>query len=67
VLGNEYFDRTERKKIPLIPDPIFNKDEIVKTPTIYDAAKQAGLTTAGGDLAGLSRREDAGLDGAGCV
>jgi hypothetical protein len=33
--------------VPLIPDPIFNKDEIVKTPTIYDAAKAAGLTTAG--------------------
>ncbi|MBL9118096.1 MAG: alkaline phosphatase family protein [Verrucomicrobiaceae bacterium] len=47
VLANEYFDRKERKKIPLIPDPIFNKDEIVKTPTIYDAAKAAGMTTAG--------------------
>ncbi|MFM2142655.1 MAG: hypothetical protein RLZZ476_1199 [Verrucomicrobiota bacterium] len=46
VLANEYYDRKERKKIPLIPDPIFNKDEIVKTPTIYDAAKQAGLKTA---------------------
>jgi predicted AlkP superfamily pyrophosphatase or phosphodiesterase len=33
--------------VPLIPDPLFNKDEIVKTPTIYDAAKAAGLTTAG--------------------
>ena len=47
VLANEYYDRKERKKVPLIPDPIFNKDEIVKTPTIYDAAKTAGLTTAG--------------------
>jgi predicted AlkP superfamily pyrophosphatase or phosphodiesterase len=46
VLANEYYDRKERKKVPLIPDPIFNKDEIVKTPTIYDAAKAAGLTTA---------------------
>ncbi|MEZ5387248.1 MAG: alkaline phosphatase family protein [Prosthecobacter sp.] len=46
VLANEYFDREQRKKIPLIPDPIFNKDEIVKTPTIYDAAKGAGLSTA---------------------
>jgi len=46
VLANEYYDRKERKKVPLIPDPIFNKDEIVKTPTIYDAAKAAGLTTS---------------------
>jgi len=46
VLANEYFDRATRKKVPLIPDPLFNKDEIVKTPTIYDAAKAAGLTTA---------------------
>jgi|APTNR8051073442_1049403.scaffolds.fasta_scaffold07855_2 predicted AlkP superfamily pyrophosphatase or phosphodiesterase len=47
VIGNDYFDRTERKKIPLIPDPIFNKEEIVTSPTIYDLAKQAGMTTAG--------------------
>ncbi|MBE2282692.1 MAG: alkaline phosphatase family protein [Prosthecobacter sp.] len=46
VLANAYFDRAQRKKIPLIPDPLFNKDEIVKTPTIYDAAKAAGLKTA---------------------
>lgn len=47
VLANEYFDRATRKKVPLIPDPIFNKEEIVKSPTIYDVAKAAGLTTAG--------------------
>ena len=47
VIGNDYFDRKELKKVALIPDPIFNKDEIVRTPTIYDVAKQAGLTTAG--------------------
>ncbi len=46
VLANGYFDRKELKKIPLIPDPIFNKDEIVKVPTIYDQVKQAGMTTA---------------------
>lgn len=46
VLANEYFDRTQRKKIPLIPDPIFDKEEIVKSPTIYDAAKAAGMKTA---------------------
>ncbi len=46
VLANEYFDRAQRKKIPLIPDPLFNKDEIVKSPTIYDAVKEAGMKTA---------------------
>jgi predicted AlkP superfamily pyrophosphatase or phosphodiesterase len=29
VLANEYFDRAERKRVPLIPDPLFNKEEIV--------------------------------------
>jgi predicted AlkP superfamily pyrophosphatase or phosphodiesterase len=47
VLSNDYWGRAEWKKIPLIPDPIFNKEEIVKTPTIYDVVKQAGMTTAG--------------------
>lgn len=47
VLSNDYWDREQWKKIPLIPDPIFNKEEIVKTPTIYDVVKQAGMTTAG--------------------
>lgn len=46
VLANEYFDRAQRKKIPLIPDPLFNKEEIVKSPTIYDAVKAAGMKTA---------------------
>jgi len=46
VLANSYFDRAERKTIPLIPDPIFNKEEIVKTPTIYDVVKAAGMKTA---------------------
>ena len=47
VIGNDYFDRAQRKKIPLIPDPLFNKDEIVTSPTIYDVVKQAGMVTAG--------------------
>ena len=46
VIANEYFDRAELKKVPYIPDPLFNKDEIVLVPTVYDVAKQAGLTTA---------------------
>jgi predicted AlkP superfamily pyrophosphatase or phosphodiesterase len=47
VIGNNYFDRATLKSIPFIPDPLFDKDEIVKVPTIYDVAKQAGLKTAG--------------------
>ena len=34
VLANAYFDRAQNKKIPLIPDPLFDKEEIVKVPTI---------------------------------
>lgn len=47
VIGNNYYDRAQRKEIPLIPDPLFDKDEIVKVPTVYDAAHAAGLTTSG--------------------
>jgi predicted AlkP superfamily pyrophosphatase or phosphodiesterase len=47
VLANSYFDRTQNKKIPLIPDPLFDKEEIVKVPTIYDVAHKAGLKTSG--------------------
>src|SRR4051794_3992755 len=47
VIANDYFDREQQKSIPYIPDPIFNKDEIVKAPTIYDVAHDAGMSTAG--------------------
>jgi predicted AlkP superfamily pyrophosphatase or phosphodiesterase len=47
VLGNSYYDRTQNKKIPLLPDPLFDKEEIVKVPTIYDVAQRAGLKTSG--------------------
>lgn len=47
VIGNSYFDRDTRKTVPFIPDPLFDKDEIVKVPAIYDLAYQAGLKTAG--------------------
>lgn len=46
VLGNNYFDRATRKKVTLIADPVYDKDEIVKVPTIYDLAKAEGMTTA---------------------
>jgi predicted AlkP superfamily pyrophosphatase or phosphodiesterase len=47
VIGNDYLDRASGEKVPFIPDPLFDKDQIVKAPTIYDAAHQAGLVTAG--------------------
>ncbi len=47
VIGNNYLDRASVEKIPFIPDPLFDKDEIVLTPTIYDVAHNAGLVTAG--------------------
>ncbi len=47
VIGNNYFDRASRKKVTLISDPVYDKDEIVKVPTIYDLANAAGMKTAG--------------------
>jgi predicted AlkP superfamily pyrophosphatase or phosphodiesterase len=47
VVGNNYFDRATGKPVQLISDPIFDKDQILKVPTIYDLAKAAGLRTAG--------------------
>ena len=47
VVGNNYWDRAANKKVQLISDPLFDKDQIVKVPTIYDAAKAAGMRTAG--------------------
>jgi predicted AlkP superfamily pyrophosphatase or phosphodiesterase len=46
VVGNNYFDRATGEKVTLISDPVFDKDQIVKVPTIYDAAKAAGMKTA---------------------
>ena len=46
VVGNSYLDREKLMIVPLLPDPLFNKEEIVKGPTIYDVAKGAGLKTA---------------------
>ena len=46
VIGNNYFDRTAGRSVTLIADPEFDKDQIVKVPTIYDLAKENGLETA---------------------
>lgn len=47
VVGNNFIDRAERKPVALILDPVFDKADIVRAPTIYDAAHAAGLTTCG--------------------
>jgi predicted AlkP superfamily pyrophosphatase or phosphodiesterase len=46
VVGNNYYDRAKGEKVTLIWDPVLDKDEIVKVPTVYDLAKAAGLKTA---------------------
>lgn len=45
VVGNNFLDRVTGKHVVLISDPVFDQAEIVKVPTIYDAAKRAGLST----------------------
>jgi predicted AlkP superfamily pyrophosphatase or phosphodiesterase len=46
VVGNNYYDRAKKEQVTLIFDPILDKEEIVKVPTIYDIAKFNGLSTA---------------------
>jgi len=47
VIGNNYFDRAAGKSVQLLVDPVFDKDQIVTSPTIYDVAHEAGLKTSG--------------------
>lgn len=47
VLGNIYYDRAKKVPVDLIWDPDFDKEDIVKVPTVYDLAHLAGLKTAG--------------------
>lgn len=46
VLGNHVLDRATGEPVPFMIDPVYNKEEIVKAPTIYDLAKSTGLRTA---------------------
>lgn len=45
VVGNNFFDRAAGKPVVLIGDPVYDKDEIVKVPTLYDLAHDAGMKT----------------------
>ena len=46
VLANNVYDRQARERLQLIIDPVFDKDELLKVPTLYDVAHEAGLRTA---------------------
>ena len=46
VVGNSYYDRATGKNVQLILDRVFDKEQTVQVPTVYDAAHQAGLKTA---------------------
>ena len=46
VLGNNYLDRATRRKVTLLWDPVLDMAEIVRAPTIFDVAKERGMTTA---------------------
>ena len=46
VVGNNFYDRVKREQVALIGDAVYDKDQIVRVPTVYDAAKRAGLRTA---------------------
>lgn len=46
VVGNNYFDRATGKRVVLIGDPVYDQEQIVKVPTLYDAARAAGLKSA---------------------
>ena len=46
VVGNSYLDRATGKPVQLLCDPVFDKDQTVKVPMIFDVVHQAGLKTA---------------------
>lgn len=46
VLGNLVVDRRDRALKEHLGDRAYDKDELVRTPTLYDLAHEAGLTTA---------------------
>ncbi len=46
VIGNSYLDRQTGQAVTLLCDPVFDKDQTLRVPTVYDAAHEAGLKTA---------------------
>ncbi len=47
MIANSYLDRATKQAVTLLCDPVFDKNQVVKLPTVYDLAYQAGLKTAG--------------------
>ncbi|HOM16048.1 MAG TPA: ectonucleotide pyrophosphatase/phosphodiesterase [Thermoguttaceae bacterium] len=47
MIGNSYLDRKTGQVVGLLCDPVYEKDQVLKVPTIYDVAYKAGLKTAG--------------------
>ncbi len=46
VVGNNFLDRATGKTVALIGDTLFDKDQIMRVPAVFDVAKAAGLKTA---------------------
>lgn len=45
VMGNNYYDRKTGKTVTLIGDPTLDRDQILRAPTVWDAAHAAGVRT----------------------
>lgn len=46
VTGNSFLNRATLETVPLIGDTVFDKEQIVRVPTIYDLAHESGVKTA---------------------
>jgi len=46
VIGNSVWNRKTRKGVTYIGDPVLTKAEAIRSPTLYDIANEAGLSTA---------------------
>jgi predicted AlkP superfamily pyrophosphatase or phosphodiesterase len=46
VVGNNFWERVSSRRARLLADPMYDKDQIVRVPTLYDLAKDKGLKTA---------------------
>ena len=47
VISNGIFDRKTLKNVTYLCDPVYDMADLVKAPTIFDVAHEAGLKTAG--------------------
>jgi predicted AlkP superfamily pyrophosphatase or phosphodiesterase len=46
MIGNSYLDRSNGSIVTLLCDPVYDKDQVVRAPTLYDVFHSAGLKTA---------------------